>query len=88
MRLASHYVHLLWAFNVPLLVLVGVAGLLVDGNGRLPGLNEGGSVIAAAILLALGLATDGLLILLDRKRRVLAIGVAAVYASLFLPLLL
>jgi len=77
----------LWAGNLMLLAVVFLAGLLVDGNGCLPGLNETLSTVVAMGLMGAGLVVTPVLACLDRRRLIYAIVMAALYLALLLPAL-
>ena len=81
----SAFVPWLWAGNLILIAVVVIAGLLVDGNGRLPGLNETLSTLVYAGLTAAGLLLTTLLACLDRKRLVYAMFIAGIYLFMLLP---
>ena len=57
----------LWVVNVAFAAIMLAAGILVDGNGRLPGLNETSSRAVTIAIVVLGLGTDGLVAFLDKS---------------------
>ena len=69
----------LWAGNLMLIAFVFLAALLVDGNGRLPGLNETLSTLVFAGLIGAGLLLTTMLACLDRRRIVFAVVAGAFY---------
>jgi len=83
----SAFIPWLWAGNLILIAVVLLAGLLIDGNGRLPGLNEALSTLVAAGLMGTGLLLTTVLACIDRKRLIYAMLVAVLYLIMLLPTL-
>jgi hypothetical protein len=81
---------LMWWANLVVFACVLVAGLLVDGNGRLPCLSETPSLFAAIGMMTLGgLLTILVLILEPRKARKCVAGVMLVmYIVMAIPALM
>ncbi|GAF74516.1 unnamed protein product [marine sediment metagenome] len=76
----------LWCGNFAFLLMMLGAAVVVDGNGRLPGLNEALSIVILSCIVAGGLSLDVVLAILDGRRRGIAIAVALVYLLMLLPL--
>jgi hypothetical protein len=80
------HVFAMWMANTVILILVLIASLGSDANGRLPGLDETSSILMVASLIGVGLVMDMLAGWYDRKRWLLCLAVGAVYVVMIVPL--
>jgi hypothetical protein len=82
-RLAN--ISRLWKANIAIFILILLGSILVDGNGRLPGLTEELSSVIAVVLFGLGVLMDLLLGWVDRKKWPIVFGIAIVYVFMAIP---
>lgn len=87
MVLRKHLV-LLWVLNMSLLVLVLIASFVSDANARLPGIGESASAAVVLCLAGVGTVVDVFLLFLDRRGRLNAIVVGAIYIAMAAPILM
>ena len=75
MNISARRVKLLWMANVVVFWLAMAALFLVDGNGRLPGLNEGPSTCAACVMFISGMALNvtSVVAIRDTGKRIVAV---------------
>ncbi|MHC4981714.1 MAG: hypothetical protein ACYTF6_00910 [Planctomycetota bacterium] len=76
----------IWAANVVIVVLVIYASVFVDGNGRLPGLDERASMAVGIALLSAGLCADCMLAIVARGlAKLVAVLILAFYIAMVAP---
>jgi hypothetical protein len=87
MAMDKRHIVALWSINALFLVLMLIASLTNDANGRFLGMNDAWSRIAFIGIIAVGLPLDILIGLLDRngRRRATAIGIMLVYVVMTIP---
>ena len=78
----------LWAANTTLVVVYLVMCTVVDLNGRVFGMSEGGSFLLFALIVGVGLIVDALTFWIDRRMRLVAIGVACIYLLMMEPVVI
>lgn len=83
----SRKTKVLWIVNYTVVALVIAAGVLVDGNGRLPGLEETASTILAVLLFSVGMTINGLLLWVNSGRWLQILVIFALYLIMILPAL-
>ena len=74
------------AIDVILLILTMLISFLVDANGRIMGINEGISIIIAAIIITCGILVNTAVVFVDKKSWYVSVMIFAVYILLLFPL--